>query len=89
MKEKMQRGMVRAYLAYKRAISNIKGSPTMEYVVIIGVGALFATILYQLFKTDKSSISEVLKKEVMKYITDGNAGPGADPGSNSNPNPGN
>ena len=71
MKEKFQRGMVRAYLAYKRAISNMKGSPTMEYIVVIGVGALFATILYKLFKHDDSGkIMEALRKQVMKYIKD-------------------
>lgn len=72
MKEKVQRGMVRAYLAYKQAISNMKGSPTMEYIVVIGVGALFATILYNLFKQDDGGkIMNALRKEVMKYIQDG------------------
>jgi hypothetical protein len=70
MKEKVQRGMVRAYLAYKQAISNMKGSPTMEYIVVIGVGALFATILYNLFKQDDGSIMGALREQVMKYIED-------------------
>jgi len=65
----VQRGIVRAYLAYKRALSNAKGSPTMEYVVIIGVGALFATILYNIFSSDEGGgIKEALQTRVMEYI---------------------
>ena len=69
MKDKLQRGMVRAYLAYKRAISNMKGSPTMEYIVVIGVGALFATILYNIFDKDSGGqIMKALKGKVTEYI---------------------
>jgi len=83
MREKMQRGMVRAYLAYKRAISNIKGSPTMEYVVIIGVGALFASILYAIFEAASEGDGEIkntLMEKVKNYID----GAGPDQGNSGN-----
>jgi len=81
MKEKVQRGMVRAYLAYKRAISNMKGSPTMEYIVVIGVGALFASILYAIFESASKGdggIKKLLSDKVTEYIK----------GAGKTPNPG-
>ena len=49
MKEKIQKGMVRAYLAYKRAISNIKGSPTMEYIDHHCSGSCLCDVVVQHF----------------------------------------
>lgn len=65
MKERVQKGLVRSYLAYKRVLSDIKGSPTMEYIVIIAVGALFAGILYNVFSGDNA---EGIMKKIKKFV---------------------
>lgn len=83
MREKMQRGMVRAYLAYKRAISNIKGSPTMEYVVIIGVGALFASILYAIFEAASEGDGEI-KQTLIDKVNEYIEGAGPEQGNSGN-----
>ncbi|WP_124726344.1 hypothetical protein [Staphylospora marina] len=54
-----------------------KGSPTMEYVIIIAVGAVFATILYNIFKNDKSGIKTELTNKVKESIS-GESGDGGD-----------
>lgn len=47
-------------------LSSRKGSPTMEYVVIIAVGALFASLLMLVF--EDQSISGLLKEKVEQAI---------------------
>ena len=69
MKEKVQKGLVRAYLAYKKALSNIKGSPTMEYVIIIAVGAAFATLLYNIFSGENNAIAKTIREGINKLIS--------------------
>lgn len=66
MKEKVQKGLVRVYLGYKRALTNIKGSPTMEYIIIIAVGALFAGLLYNVFKGESG---ENIMQKIESFIT--------------------
>ena len=68
MKEKVQKGLVRAYLAYKKALSNIKGSPTMEYVIIIAVGAAFATLLYNIFSGEDNSIAKTIREGIEDLV---------------------
>ncbi len=69
MMKRIQKGLVRAYLGYKRVLSDIKGSPTMEYIVIIAVGALFAGILYNVFSGDSGKgIMEKIKQYVESKI---------------------
>lgn len=68
VKEKIRNGSVRVYLAYKRALSNIKGSPTMEYIIVIAVGAAFATLLYNVFSGEDNSIFKTIKDKVEKTI---------------------
>lgn len=70
MKEKVQKGLVRAYLGYKKALSDIKGSPTMEYVIIIAVGAAFATLLYNIFSGDDNKIAKTIREGIEKLISD-------------------
>ncbi|MRG26985.1 hypothetical protein [Laceyella tengchongensis] len=46
-----------------------KGSPTMEYVIIIAVGAVFAMILYNVFAKDEGgTIKKALGEKVEKAI---------------------
>jgi len=68
MKGKIQKGMVRAYLAYKKALSSIKGSPTMEYVILIAVGATFATLLYNIFSGDDNPIAKDIRKAIREFV---------------------
>lgn len=70
MKEKVQKGLVRAYLGYKKALSDIKGSPTMEYVIIIAVGAAFATLLYNIFSGDDNKIANTIRKGIEDLVKD-------------------
>lgn len=49
-----------------------KGSPTMEYVVIIAVGAVFALILFNLFDKDEGGkIKTELGNKVQNIIKGG------------------
>lgn len=68
MKEKVQKGLVRAYLGYKKALSDIKGSPTMEYVIIIAVGAAFATLLYNIFSGEDNSIAKTIREGIEDLV---------------------
>ncbi|MCS1352433.1 hypothetical protein [Mechercharimyces sp. CAU 1602] len=63
--------MVREYLpTLRKTASSKKGSPTLEYVVIIAVGATFAGILLNVFKTDEgNSIANELTTKVKNMIT--------------------
>jgi hypothetical protein len=46
-----------------------KGSPTMEYVIIIAVGAVFAMILYNVFAKDEGGkIKNTLTDKVQKAV---------------------
>lgn len=88
MKEKVQKGLVRAYLAYKKALSNIKGSPTMEYVIIIAVGAAFATLLYNIFSGEDNEIAKTIKDGIKGLVEDKvkdtMGGSGGNPGGDGN-----
>jgi len=68
VKEKVQKGLVRAYLGYKKALSDIKGSPTMEYVIIIAVGAAFATLLYNIFSGEDNSIAKTIREGIEDLV---------------------
>ncbi|MBD1372428.1 hypothetical protein IC620_08660 [Hazenella sp. IB182357] len=60
---------------FRKVGTSKKGSPTMEYIVIIGVGALFAMILYNVFATDENGgIAKELKNKVMSVIKGGDGG---------------
>lgn len=83
MKERLEY-FFRSWFGYKRALSNKKGSPTMEYIVIIAVGALFAGILYNVFSGENaSSIQSKIKTFVEKQV-DGAINSGGDSGSDQN-----
>lgn len=45
-----------------------KGSPTMEYVIIIAVGAAFAGLLLTIFQDDGEGIKSILKTKVEEQI---------------------
>ncbi|MFC7443324.1 hypothetical protein [Laceyella putida] len=45
-----------------------KGSPTMEYVIIIAVGAIFAGILLSIFQEDDGDIKGTLIEKVKTQI---------------------
>jgi hypothetical protein len=64
---------VKEYLPrIKKSAASEKGSPTMEYVVIIAVGALFAAILYNIFKDDEGgAIKGALTEKVKEMIGNG------------------
>ena len=81
MKERIQRGIVRAYLGYKRVLSNMKGSPTMEYIIVIAVGAAFAALLYNVFKGESGeSIMTTIKNFVQDKLNENlNGGSGNAP----------
>lgn len=70
MKEMIQKGIVRAYLGYKRVLSNMKGSPTMEYIIIIAAGFAFAMLLYNVFTDEKEGIGKAIKDFIKKKIKD-------------------
>jgi hypothetical protein len=86
VKGKVQKGLVRVYLAYKQALSNIKGSPTMEYVIIIAVGAAFATMLYNIFSGDDNKIANAIRKGIEDLVNnklnDTMGGSSGNPGGN-------
>ncbi|TCP69236.1 hypothetical protein [Baia soyae] len=54
----------------KRAFKSKKGSPTMEYVIIIGIGAVFAGLLGWVFTDDgaATNIKDAFKDKVMKIF---------------------
>ena len=70
MKEMIQKGIVRAYLGYKRVLSNMKGSPTMEYIIIIAAGFAFAMLLYNVFTDKKEGVSEKISEFINKKINE-------------------
>ncbi|TCW36618.1 hypothetical protein EDC32_10468 [Laceyella sacchari] len=45
-----------------------KGSPTMEYVIIIAVGAAFAGLLLTIFADEEGGITKTLKTKVEEQI---------------------
>jgi len=45
-----------------------KGSSTMEYVIIIAVGALFASLLYMTMSDGEGLIQSALEKKVLEVI---------------------
>ena len=67
--------MVKGYLAYKdaaekfkNALRNTKGSSTVEYVIIIGVGAAVATLLAKALSEGNGEIIETLRNKVKEVI---------------------
>lgn len=67
--------MVKGYLAYKDAaekfkssLSNKKGSSTVEYVIIIGVGAAVAGLLATALSKGNGEIVKTLRDKVQEVI---------------------
>lgn len=77
---KLRWGAIREYLpTFKKPLSSKKGSPTLEYVVIIAVGAAFAGLLLSVFGGDDNPIGKALKSKVEKTVKDsGNVTNGGD-----------
>lgn len=78
MKERLEY-FFRSWFGYKRALSNKKGSPTMEYIIIIAVGVLFAGILYNVFSGEngdkiQGKISNFVTKKIDNAMKDANGG---------------
>lgn len=67
MKEKMNKGLIRTYLAYKNVFTNRKGSPTVEYVIVIGAAALMAGLLMTALN-ESSGLSQVIKQKIEQAI---------------------
>lgn len=83
MKWKLRWASVKEYLPTMKPLKSRKGSPTLEYVVIIAVGAAFAALLLQAFDGEgENSIAGKLKKKVADTVeqsgnvekTNGNGG---------------
>ncbi|SDD08831.1 hypothetical protein SAMN04488112_13213 [Melghirimyces thermohalophilus] len=69
MKWKLRWTSVKEYLPTMKPLKSRKGSPTLEYVVIIAVGAAFAALLLQAFKGDgKDSVGGMLKQKVIDTV---------------------
>lgn len=71
----MKSFMVRGYLAYrdvaeqfKNALTNKKGSSTVEYVIIIGVGAAVAGLLATALSEGNDGIVSTLRNKVQQVI---------------------
>ena len=71
----MKSYMVRGYLAYrdaaekfKNALVNKKGSSTVEYVIIIGVGAAVAGLLATALSEGNDGIVSTLRNKVQQVI---------------------
>ncbi len=71
----MKSFMVKGYLAYKDAaekfksiLSNKKGSSTVEYVIIIGVGAAVAGLLATALSEGNDGIVNTLRQKVKEVI---------------------
>ncbi|QKG83161.1 hypothetical protein GXN76_00910 [Kroppenstedtia pulmonis] len=66
---------VKEYLpSFKKPFASRKGSPTMEYVVILAAGAILATIVVNFFQKDgEGSIANTIKTKITEAI-EGNGG---------------
>ena len=51
----------------KSVLKSKKGSPTMEYVVVLAIGAVFAGLLLFVFKDDGTS--KTIKDKFADYVT--------------------
>lgn len=71
---------IREYLpTFRKPLASKKGSPTLEYVVIIAVGAAFAGLLLTVFGGEDNSIFDALKTKVENTVkSSGNVGGGGD-----------
>lgn len=68
---KLRWGAIREYLpTFKKPLSSKKGSPTLEYVVIIAVGAAFAGLLLSAFGGKDNPIKKALKDKVETTVKD-------------------
>lgn len=72
----MKSFVVKGYLAYKdaaekfkNALGNKKGSSTVEYVIIIGVGAAVAGLLATALSEGNGGIVNTLRGKVNEVIT--------------------
>lgn len=68
MKKVMQR-LSASYYAYKQVLKDKAGSPTVEYVILIGVGALVAGLLaVALNSKNNSGIVKTIANKISKII---------------------
>lgn len=79
---KLRWAMIREYLpSFKRTMTDKKGSPTLEYIIIIAAGATLAMLLVGLLDNN-TEITNELKSKVMKSIKGEKEDGGDDGGDN-------
>ncbi|SFJ36551.1 hypothetical protein [Thermoflavimicrobium dichotomicum] len=60
----------KVFAGFKRILCRKKGSPTLEYVVIIAVGAAFASLLLWAFSGgERNAITTILREKVLEVIS--------------------
>lgn len=68
---KLRWAMIREYLpSFKRTMADKKGSPTLEYIIIIAAGAALAMLLVTLINGN-SDIKDELEDKVLEQIRGG------------------
>ncbi|MDN4593523.1 hypothetical protein [Polycladomyces subterraneus] len=65
MVEAINRGVIKGYLAYKKAFSNRKGSQTVEYVFLVAGVIAIAALLKQVATND---LAEALRKKIEEFV---------------------
>lgn len=66
MTNMLKNGMIRTYVAYKTALTNRKGSPTVEYVIVVMAAALIGGLLIAAAKDN--SIGTAIKTKIQNAI---------------------
>lgn len=61
----------------RKLVKSKKGSPTLEYVIIIAAGAAFAGLLLSMFgpEEDNSSITKAFREKITKTVENLNEEP--------------
>jgi hypothetical protein len=65
--EAVNKGVIKGYLAYKKAFSNRKGSQTVEYVFLVAGVIAIAGLLSQVADGD---LADALREKIKKFVTE-------------------